>query len=178
MARNPKQDANLAPPFTSDQSREEASKNGRKGGIASGESRRRMRDAKSAIRYLLSLAPTPSLKKNLEQMGYDPDDMTNMGALQARMFTKAMSGDLSTYCELMRLGGYDPEEIRRERESIASERRREIELDAKIEALRGSSAVSVSTTDEDGNNDVVIYLPEIEDEESCLPSEAQDDKSE
>ena len=40
MARNPKQDANLAKkPFTSEQSREEAAKNGRKGGIASGKAR-------------------------------------------------------------------------------------------------------------------------------------------
>ena len=32
MARNPKQDANLKPPFDSNQNREEASKNGKKGG--------------------------------------------------------------------------------------------------------------------------------------------------
>lgn len=40
--------------FTSDQSREEASKNGRKGGIASGEARRRSKSFKEAAEYVLN----------------------------------------------------------------------------------------------------------------------------
>lgn len=40
---------NLAPPFTSDQSREEASKNGRLGGIKSGEARREKKLFKEEI---------------------------------------------------------------------------------------------------------------------------------
>lgn len=41
-------------PFTSDQSREEATKNGRKGGIASGEARRRAKSFKEAAEYVLN----------------------------------------------------------------------------------------------------------------------------
>ena len=41
-------------PFTSDQSREEATKNGRKGGIASGEARRRSKSFKEAAEYVLN----------------------------------------------------------------------------------------------------------------------------
>lgn len=40
-------------PFTSDQSREEAVKNGRKGGIASGEARREKRDLQYFARMML-----------------------------------------------------------------------------------------------------------------------------
>lgn len=40
---------NLKPPFTSDQSREEAAKNGQKGGIASGIARREQKIFKQAI---------------------------------------------------------------------------------------------------------------------------------
>lgn len=160
MARNPKQDANLAPPFTSEQSREEASKNGRLGGIKSGEVRRARRDAKAAIQYLLGLEAQGALKNNLEKLGYEEGEMTNMAAVQARMFTSAMSGDVNAYIQLMRLGGYEPEENRRERESLASDRRRERELEAKIEAIQGNAVASAAMSNEDGNNDVLIYLPE------------------
>ena len=62
------------------------------------------------------------------------------------------------------------EETRKERESIASDRRRELELDAKVAALnRGGdpSGMSVNLPDEDGENDVVIYMPQIDSEEDC-----------
>ena len=93
-----------------------------------------------------------------------------MAALQARLFTMAMGGNIDAYTTLMRMAGYEPEENRKERESIAADRRREIELDAKVSALgsnpEGMSA-SVNMSDEDGNNDVVIYMPQIASEESC-----------
>ena len=82
----------------------------------------------------------------------------------------AMGGNIDAYTTLMRMAGYEPEENRKERESIAADRRREVELDAKVAALganpEGMSA-SVNMSDEDGNNDVVIYMPQIASEESC-----------
>ena len=42
-------------PFTSEQSREEAEKNGRKGGIKSGETRRRKSAMRTTMKQLLSL---------------------------------------------------------------------------------------------------------------------------
>ena len=77
----------------------------------------------------------------------------------------AMAGDIEAYKTLMRMGGYDPEEKRRERESLAADRRREVELNAKVEALGGGpagSSAAINMGDEDGCNDVVIYLPQIE----------------
>ncbi len=170
MARNPKQDANLKPIKKGDLSKEEAMKRGKAGGIKSGEARRAKRDAKSAIRYLLELSATGNIANNLEELGYPEGERTNMAALQARLFTLAMAGNIEAYTELMKMAGYEPEEKRKERESIASEKRRKLELDAKISALGVNSdyiSATVNMNDEDGNNDVVIYMPQIASEESC-----------
>ena len=179
MARNPKQDANLKPFQKGDLTSEEAKKRGRAGGVKSGESRRAKRDAKSAVRYLLDLAAKGKIADNLRELGFPTNEQTNMAALQARLFTMAMGGNLEAYTALMRMAGYEPEENRKERESIAADRRREIELDAKVSALgsnpEGMSA-SVNMSDEDGNNDVVIYMPQIASEESCEPNENEDVK--
>ena len=170
MARNPKQDANLKPFHKGDLTSEEAKKLGRVGGVKSGESRRAKRDAKSAVRYLLDLAAKGKIADNLKELGFPANEQTNMAALQARLFTMAMGGNIDAYTTLMRMAGYEPEENRKERESIAADRRREVELDAKVAALganpEGMSA-SVNMSDEDGNNDVVIYMPQIASEESC-----------
>lgn len=154
---------------------EKARENGRKGGIKSGESKRNKKDARESIRYMLELAAKKSWESNLKEMGVETCELTNMNALSGRLFTMAMAGDIEAYKTLMRMGGYDPEETRRERESLAADRRREVELNAKVEALgngpAGSSA-AINMDDEDGNNDVVIYMPKVEDVENCeLPPE-------
>lgn len=170
MARNPKQDANLKPIKKGDLSKEELKKRQHNGGVKSGEVRRAKRDAKSAVRYLLDLAAKGKIADNLKELGFPANEQTNMAALQARLFTMAMSGNIDAYTTLMKMAGYEPEENRKERESISADRRREIELDAKVAALgsnpEGMSA-SVNMSDEDGNNDVVIYMPQIASEESC-----------
>lgn len=180
MARNPKQDANLKPIQKGELTSEEAKKRGKAGGKKSGEARRAKRDAKAAVRYLLELPPTTSLKNNLKEMGFPANEQTNMAALQARMFTMAMSGSIEAYNTLMKMAGYEPEENRKERESIASDRRREAELDAKITALVGNSdgiSTALNMNDEDGNNDVVIYMPQIMPEDSCEIKEDDEEKA-
>lgn len=169
MARNPKSDANLRKIQKGELSHDEAKARGKKGGQKSGETRRAKRDAKSSIRYLLELAATGNTKDNLVALGIPENEQTNMAALQARFFVKALAGDLDSYLELMKLGGFNPEENRKERESISSEKRKDMETKAKMDALaaRGIDAgVTLSLNDEDGNDDVMIYLPQIEDEEN------------
>ena len=181
MARNPKQDANLKPLQKGDLTSEEAKKRGRSGGVKSGAARRAKRDARSAIRYLLGLPPTASIKANLAEMGLPVNEQTNMAALQARMLVMAIGGNLDAYSYLMRIGGYEPEENRKERESIAADRRREIELNAKVAALGGNPegmSTSVAMSNEDGDNDVVIYMPQIVAEESCELDESNPDVGE
>lgn len=148
---------------------------GSKGGVKSGEVRRenaqRRKDAREAARYLLDLAAKGKLKSNLKDLGYPDEECTNMAAMQARIFTIIMqTGNLDAYFALLKVAGYDPEEERKERESLASDRRRELELEAKIAALgRGAPTadISIALDDEDNHDDVVIYMPQIASEESC-----------
>ena len=148
----------------------QARESGRKGGIKSGESKRNKKDARESIRYMLELAAKKSWESNLKEMGVETCELTNMNALSGRLFSMAMAGDIEAYRELMKMGGYDPEERRRERESLAADRRREVELNAKVEALGGGpagSSAAINMDDEDGNNDVVIYMPQVEAPEDC-----------
>ena len=56
-------------PKTSEQSQEEAKRNGRKGGIASGKARRNKKEAKELALMLLSrLVSNKKIKSNLELM--------------------------------------------------------------------------------------------------------------
>lgn len=75
-------------PFTSDQSREEAAKNGAKGGKASGEARRRKRDLKLAIQQLLE---SDIKDKRTGEI------MSGAEALAVAQFRKAMKGDTKAF---------------------------------------------------------------------------------
>ena len=164
-----KQMDNLIPIKKGELSSEEAKKRGAKGGKRSGEVRREKRDAREAARYILNLAAKGQVKENLASLGVIAEDQTNITALQARLFTMAMSGNLDAYKELMRIAGYDSEENRKERESVSSDRRKDLELDAKLTALGNNpdSRVSMSFGDEEGSGGVMIYLPEIDKVENC-----------
>lgn len=157
---------------------ETAKERGRNGGVKSGEVRRAKKDARESIQYLLGqMTKSESIRSNLKELGAEETEFSNLLALHGRLFSMAMSGNLEAYMTLMRMGGYEPEEIRKERESLASDRRRELELDAKVAALGQGKAseVAVNLQDEDGDNDVVIYMPEIDSEESCeMEPEAPD----
>lgn len=162
----------------------EAVENGRKGGQKSGEVRRAKRDARQAAQKLLDMAVTGKFKENLLGLGYSEDDvdgMKNIDYIVARLFTSASSGNLPATEKLLKIAGYDSEENRLERESINADRRRELELDAKIAALTNGNAggMALNMGDEDGNNDVVIYMPEVMTEEACeMPPETDADVAE
>lgn len=166
--RNPEFQAQVI--RTSEQAKKKGSAGGKKSGEVRRENARRKRDAREAARFILELAATGQLAENLEKLGVETEDQTNMAALQASLFTYAMRGDLNAYMALMKMAGYDPEENRKERESVSSDRRREAEMEAKVAALgqnQDGLRASVNLKDEDGDNDVVIYMPEIASEESC-----------
>lgn len=90
-----KQDANLKP-FTSDQSREKAAENGRKGGIASGQAKR-TRKKLSAIAATIAANPIPKDAKKgraaLERMGVAEEDMTCDALVVAGVYGQACKGD-------------------------------------------------------------------------------------
>ena len=177
MARNPKQDANLKPIQKGDLSNEELKKRQRNGGKKSGEVRRAKRDAKKAMEYILSRPLKGEVLDTVKRTtNSDPvDGLTNIEALMARMLTKALSGDLDAFEAVMKYAGFEPEENRRERESIAADKRRMMEIEAKLNTLGQKiegTTMAINMNDEEGNSDVVVYVPKMLNEEDCLAPDA------
>lgn len=83
-------------PFTSEQNREEAKKNGQKGGIKSGEVRRQRKVMKEQAELLLSLPfklidkNGNELKKVLESLGIDEDNIDNQMAMIVALWKTAL----------------------------------------------------------------------------------------
>ena len=124
------------------------------GGRASGAARRKKRDARSAISLLLNMAVRESLEENMEEMGFQEEDWTNMNAMWARIFTDAMSGDKAAQKMILDYGGFNPEFMLREKESKA-----------KIRAMKEESERRTMYGDNvDGQrgdaDDIQIYLPD------------------
>lgn len=103
-------------PFTSEQSREEAKKNGRKGGIASGESRRKRKAFKEQIDYFLSL-PFPDMTDNngnkikdaFKNFGIEEEEIDNQMAMILSMWKNVIKkGDVSAFTALRDTVGERP----------------------------------------------------------------------
>lgn len=121
-------DGNLIP-FTSEQSREEAEKNGRKGGIKSGEARRRKSAMRTAMKQLLSLPVHDKETWNaLAAMGVDPEQIDNQTALLAAVLAKGIrTGDFKTMMAVLAVAGEDNDTERlklRKKELAAKEKNR------------------------------------------------------
>ena len=71
-------------PFTSEQSHEEAVKNGRKGGIASGEAKRNRKMLRDCIDYLLE-------REDSMVLGADGNPMSGAEQLAYSLFAKALA---------------------------------------------------------------------------------------
>lgn len=85
-------------PFTSEQNREEAAKNGSKGGVASGEARRRKRDLRLAFEMLLE-------KEFTDKTG---NLISGAEALAAKQFEKALKGDSKAFEVVRDTAGQKP----------------------------------------------------------------------
>lgn len=82
-------EANLVP-FTSNQSREEAAKNGRKGGIASGEAKRKAKTFAELVElYGKCKVSDPKMVEKLKQAGIAEEDFTHTMAVVASQYNKA-----------------------------------------------------------------------------------------
>ena len=132
---------NLIPhQFTSDQSREEAAKNGRKGGYASGAARRAKREARETAKMVLSFKPElpPQMLDTLRRMGMSgrvKPEMRDIATLA--IMQKAMKGDVASYKFLVELAGETSEatmlqakadEVAR-RSGMEDEQQAEMEID-------------------------------------------------
>ena len=85
-------------PFTSNQSREEAKKNGSKGGKKSGEVRRQRKAMKEQMEMLLTLPVKNQEQYNfISNLGIDKKEIDNQMALIVAMYAKALKGDVQAF---------------------------------------------------------------------------------
>lgn len=81
-------------PFTSNQSQEEAKKNGQKGGIASGKARRKRKAMKETLDLLLRTEVNDEqIKDTLSNMGIPKEEQDYQMVLMMSIFKRAMKGD-------------------------------------------------------------------------------------
>lgn len=114
---------NLIPFEKGCRSTEEAQKNGRKGGVASGVARRRKRSLKKTFEQLLSMEPTADAKEAMEDAGITIDDMTNFTVIAVSAMRKAMSGDVSAMRFIADVtGGYTMTEHEKQKAKLEKER--------------------------------------------------------
>ena len=147
---------------------EEAVEKGRIGGIKSGESRRKKRTAREAAQRLLAMPAKGKMRDNLIELGYNPDDLDgidNIDVIVARLMVLAASGKLEANDRLLKIAGYDAEENRAERESLAADRRKDRESEARLLAIEKGDMQRYSSAYTDGDDessveDVFIYLPD------------------
>lgn len=87
-------------PFTSDQSHDEAVKNGSKGGVASGAARREKRDFRRALEMLLE-------REFTDKQG---NTLSGVEAISAKMFEQAMKGNIRAFETIRDTVGQKPVE--------------------------------------------------------------------
>jgi hypothetical protein len=76
-------------------STDEARKIGKKGGKASGETRRKKKSMKQAMNLLLSLPVSEKNMETLEQLGINTDDADNQMLVMVSMMQRAIKGNVS-----------------------------------------------------------------------------------
>lgn len=119
--------------FTSSQDREEAAKNGRKGGVASGIVRRRKGASRKYLKALLAIHPklTANDERMLEKAGVElSDDIDNEYLITLAMLLRARAGDLRAIDMVHEYLGEDPR-------TMFEEKRLKVQQEA-VSALKGS----------------------------------------
>ena len=126
----------------------------KKGGVKSGEAKRRNADIRRAMNELMKMPAKGRAKEIVVEAGYEADEQINANAIATKLFSMAMAGNSRAMELLLDYYFKASEEERKTRES-----------NARINALAKQGVdVSVDSKDDDDGG-VVIYLPEIEKEE-------------
>lgn len=122
-------------PFTSDQDREKAAENGRKGGKASGVAKRAKKNMAEIAMCLLTADLTPQQAKKIKAMGLNPEEFTQWtNCIVGLMSATAREGNVKAFEKLQEITG----------ESVASstaeERKQADMLSAIREAVKGGAS--------------------------------------
>ncbi len=85
-------------PKDSNQSREEAKINGKKGGIASGKARRERKAMREQLEILLNLPlKNEKLTKQIKELGIKEKEIDNQMALTISLYQEALKGNTKAY---------------------------------------------------------------------------------
>lgn len=134
---------------------EQAVETGRLGGIASGISRRRMKEMDHAFFVAMGKATTGKLKEAMLKAGYSEEELNNATAIFSTLVAKAVEGDLKAAELLLDYA-----------RSVHEEERKSAESAARIKSLEASTNMNLSVTStDDDDGGVVVYLPKIEEDD-------------
>lgn len=104
-------DQNIKPhEFTSDQNREEAAKNGRKGGKASGARRKQRKMLAELINYFGTANASEKEAAVMAKLGIKPEMMTRDMQIVVSLYNKAMKGDVAAFNAIRDIKGEKPTE--------------------------------------------------------------------
>lgn len=152
-------------PFTSNQSREEAVRNGKKGGIKSGEARRRKAALRDTMNRLLTMKV--EVEELSDVLRADGGDSTYEEVITMAMIQQAMLGDVKAYKAIMQVVGQtdkseeDLEEQRIRTDRAKRARDQEVgDTDANDENIQ-NFLKAMKPTQEDLNN---LFADEWEEE--------------
>ena len=104
--------------FDAGQDREAARKNGRVGGLKSGEARRRRKEIREFLRDFLNSPASPALRARMKEYGIRPEDQTNIGMMFLSVFLNAMNnGNVEAARQIFAWAGMEPmQEMQEENE--------------------------------------------------------------
>lgn len=88
-----------------DQTEEEQRENARKGGIVSGEVRRKKKAFRETVRLIAGMGVPSKVLKKLKEHGISEDDATYQTAVVLKMFHEAMSGNVSAFNAIVNVAG-------------------------------------------------------------------------
>lgn len=125
------QDKNLIP--NSERSPSELREMTRKGGIASGEARRRKKSMKESFETLFAMQASDKYKNAFRKQGMEvPDDLTHEQALVLSMTAKAIAGDARMAALILDVMGEKQSDVLKRKELELKEKQA---TDTKNEAL-------------------------------------------
>ena len=107
--------------FTSDQSRTQAAENGQKGGIASGESRRRKRTLREMVEIFGELGVSDKTRKMMKELDIPEDLMTRKMQPVVALYNKAGKGDVAAFNAIRDITGEKPVDETKVTGNIATE---------------------------------------------------------
>ena len=107
--------------FTSDQSRTQAAKNGQKGGIASGESKRRKRTLREMVEIFGELGVSDKTRKMMKELDIPEDLMTRKMQPVVALYNKAGKGDVAAFNAIRDITGEKPVDETKVTGNIATE---------------------------------------------------------